>query len=174
MVSLSYAQVVQFFHLLPLIFLCSFIVFSHLAWAQTFSKTTADNSLTDDLLFTSIFQFDLFVIFCIRFILNCRSISSPSVESSCMICKNYRLCPLNKGENPCPKIFSTLSNSELHASIDTPLFQWNASDSETSLLQSSTLYLSKTSSSIFPANIPSNIVRSFLGSNSPHPHSSVK
>ena len=76
------------------------MVSSHPGWIHAFSESAANNSATHHRFSASILPFDLlfFVRSFIIFILCCCFISSPSVDSSCMLCRRCRLYSLNKAK----------------------------------------------------------------------------
>ena len=141
---LIHALLMPLFHLPFLILLfhfsnqtCHFCVVSPSpGWSHAFSQSAASNSATHHLLSASILSFHLifFVISFIIFILCCRFISSPSVESSGMLFRRCRLCSLNKA-----KILAQQSSHHFRI-LYFMLFRTR-------------LMLSRTSSSIFQASL---------------------
>ena len=76
------------------------MVSSHPGWIHAFSQSAANNSVTHHRRSASILPFGLifFVKSFIIFIHCCCFISSPSVDSSCLLCRRCKLYSLNKAK----------------------------------------------------------------------------
>ena len=131
------------------------MVSSHPGWIHALSQSAANNSVTHHRFSASILPCDLifFVISFIIFILCCRFIYFPSVDSSCMLCRRCELYSLNK-----EKILAQQSSHHFvllcFLILRTLLHSRGAPPPlKASLLLSSTLYLSRTSSSTLSAQL---------------------